>query len=480
MAEQYLPEETTIDIKELVRIFQKRRNLILAVFLGSVIIATVISFLIPKTYEAETTLRIKQSKGLANSLLADLPMGNTMATKQLMSTYAEILKSRTVVEKVISLTQAGQEKPLLYEEMLARISTLPIRDTELLKLTVQAKSPTEAQLIANTLVEVFIERMTNLVRSEQSMVRRFIGERLIEAKDDLDRSETALEAYKRNQQIIAPEEETRAIVEQLSTMNKLAAENHVELASAQARLENARLQIEKEKPEFIAENTIIQQYKSKLADLEVQLVSILQKYTDKHPDVISLRAAIAETKQRLNTEIARVINNEAPSMNPVHQGLLQSKIQSEAEIAAAKAQKDAINKIMTSKERDITTLPAKEQGLVRVSRDAMLAQEIYLMLAKRHEEARISEVMQPTDVQIIDTAIAPPADRPVKPNKKLNVMIAAFLGLFAGTGLAFILEYFNKTITSTDDVKNYLDLPVLGRIPEFENPERERGARRTS
>ena len=94
------------------------------------------------------------------------------------------------------------------------------------------------------------------------------------------------------------------------------------------------------------------------------------------------------------------------------------------------------------------------------------------MLAKRHEEARISEVMQPTDVQIIDTAVAPSPDRPIKPNKRLNVMIAAFLGLFVGVGLAFTLEYLNKTITTTEDVKNYLDLPVIGRIPEFDGSNR--------
>jgi len=154
-------------------------------------------------------------------------------------------------------------------------------------------------------------------------------------------------------------------------------------------------------------------------------------------------------------------------MNPIHQGLLQAKLQAEAEIAVGQARQAAIGRIVADVEREIAKLPAKEQGLVKVMRDVTVAQEIYIMLAKRHEEARISEVMQPTDVQVIDAAIAP--EKPIKPKILLNIAIAAVLGLFLGVGLAFLLEYMNKTIRTVDDVKYYLDLPVLGTIPDFDS-----------
>lgn len=89
------------------------------------------------------------------------------------------------------------------------------------------------------------------------------------------------------------------------------------------------------------------------------------------------------------------------------------------------------------------------------------------MLAKRHEEARISEVMQPTEVQVIDAATLP--EKPIKPRKALNTVIGAILGLFIGTGLAFALEFLNRTIRTADDVREYLDLPVLGSIPDFDS-----------
>jgi len=144
-------EETTLDLRDIYNILRKRRKLIGKCFLICVVLAVIISLIIPPTYEAETTLRIKQPKGLATSLFADIP-DSVGATKQLMSTYAEILKSRTVVEEVIKKTQADKEEPPKYEDMLKRITTTPVKDTEILNVKVTAKSPEEAELVAKTLV----------------------------------------------------------------------------------------------------------------------------------------------------------------------------------------------------------------------------------------------------------------------------------------------------------------------------------------
>ena len=458
-------EETTLDLRDIIKVLKKKRKLIAYTFMTFVVLATVISFIIPPTYEAEATLRIKQPKGLADSLLADLPTGNPMGTKQLMSTYAEILKSRTVVQEVIDRTQADEEDIPKYEDMLKRITTLPVKDTEILDIKVQGDTPEEARDVANTLVEVFLNRLTSLVRAQQSTVKAFIGQRLKESKIELEQAEAILEKYKQEQRIVDPSEEGKALLDKLAAIDKLAADNKVTMAASQASIASVQQQLGNEKIGAITDSPLIQQYKGKLADLEVQLVSLLQNYTDKHPQVVATKAAIAETQAKLKAELFRVASEDAASANPIHQGLLQTKIQAEASLAVANAQKQAIEQILTEGNKEITKLPAKEQGLVKVARDASVAQEIYIMLAKRHEEARISEVMEPTDVQIIDEAIAP--EKPIKPKKLLNIVIAAILGLVVGTGIAFFTEYFNKTIRTTEDVKQYLDLPVLGSIPDF-------------
>lgn len=460
-------EDGMLDLTDILKTIKKRCKLIVSIVCGVVMLAIIVSLLIPPTYEGETNLRIKQPKGLASSLLGDLPMENSGATKQLMSTYAEIIKSRTVVQAVIDATQSEKEEIPTYEEMLKRITTQPVKDTEILKVKVKAPTPQEAKIVTNLLLDTFNNRMINLVRSEQSNIREFIGERLKNSKKELEQAETVLGNYKREQNIVAPDAETKAMVNKFSTVDQLAAENTVAIAAAQARLGTVTEQLSLEKPGFIADSPLIQEYKSKLAELEVKMVGLAAKYTDKHPEVIATRAAITETKERLSREISLVISANAPSMNPIHQGLMQSKIQSEAEISARGAQKQAIQTILNRSQQELSKLPAKEQGLAKAMRDAAVNQEIYIMLAKRHEEARISEVMQPTDVQIIDVAIEP--DKPISPKKTVNVVIAAILGLFVGIATAFTQEYMNKTLKTAEDVQHHLNLPILGSIPDFDS-----------
>ncbi|MBM7869830.1 capsular polysaccharide biosynthesis protein [Clostridium pascui] len=67
-------------------------------------------------------------------------------------------------------------------------------------------------------------------------------------------------------------------------------------------------------------------------------------------------------------------------------------------------------------------------------------------------------------IEVLDRAKVP--EKPIKPKKAINVAIAFFLGLMVSVGLAFVLEYMDKTIKTEEDVERYLGLPVIGIIPK--------------
>ena len=115
----------------------------------------------------------------------------------------------------------------------------------------------------------------------------------------------------------------------------------------------------------------------------------------------------------------------------------------------------------------IGTLPSIEQGYLRVKRDADVAQEIYIMLAKRLEEAKVAEVMVSNEVQVVDTATLPEA--PVKPRKALTLALALLLGLMAGSGYVLAYEMFNRKLRTADDIQSYLGLTVLGTVPDIDS-----------
>lgn len=457
-------EKMVLDLHTIGKAIKNRYLLIGNIFLGTIIIALLINFLIPSTFEAEALLQVKQSKGLLSYSYSNDLMGASSNSK-LMSTYSEILKSRTVVQEVIDKTQWDKPQVPNYEDMLKRITMQPIKDTDILKIKATANSPAEAQVVANALVNSFIDRLTALARFEQIAVRDLILQRVVESRKELDRGEEALEKYKREQKILTPSDETQAMVQRMASMKTMLADNFVASAVASAKLSSAEGQLSQESPSIVADSPLTQLYKTKLAELEVELVSLSQTYGDKHPKVMTTRAVIEETRARLANEMAKVINSEVASLNPVHQGLLLTKMQNEAELAAGAAQKAAILQVMAESEKEVAKLPSKEQGISRLIRDVMVSQEIYVMLAKRYEEARISEVTQPTEVQVLDLAVEP--TMAISPRKTRNVIVGAILGLFLGLGIALFLEHSRRTIDNSAEAKEYLGLPVLGVIPDF-------------
>lgn len=96
--------------------------------------------------------------------------------------------------------------------------------------------------------------------------------------------------------------------------------------------------------------------------------------------------------------------------------------------------------------------------------DPALATAIVNKVADVFQE-KVVEVMQVENVKVIDRGEIP--DKPVKPNKKMNIAIAFVLGLMVGFGIAVLLDYLDNTIKTPDDVKKYTDLPVIGTIPVF-------------
>lgn len=153
-----------------------------------------------------------------------------------------------------------------------------------------------------------------------------------------------------------------------------------------------------------------------------------------------------------------------PSDNLVYQGLLADKFKSQAEIAVATSNLATVRQIEDSYAKDVEALSDVEKEYLALMRDGQVAREIYVMLAKRLEEAKVAEVSVSTEVQVVDSSTLP--EKPVSPKKARTLLIALLLGIFAGSGFVIARELMNRTIKTAEDVEKYLSLPVLGRVPD--------------
>lgn len=82
-------------------------------------------------------------------------------------------------------------------------------------------------------------------------------------------------------------------------------------------------------------------------------------------------------------------------------------------------------------------------------------------------QAEIKDIMNVDNVSVLAKAEIKENPTPVKPNPLLNIAIAIVVGLMAGVGLAFLLEYMDNTIKDEDDIDRLLELPILGSIQKI-------------
>ncbi|MBP2663811.1 MAG: lipopolysaccharide biosynthesis protein [Firmicutes bacterium] len=420
-----------LDLHGLISIVRRHRNWVYSSFCIAIILAIILN-LMPPTYETKVTIRIKPA---AKSMIdaGGATWQSEELARQKMYTYAELIKSRSVVEAAIGKLDPDEQASLRYETVIERITVRPLKDTEILNTFVLADSPQKAQNLANALAVAVNEMSLDIARAEGKETRIFIGDRLAEKKRELDEAGKALVDYKKNNRVVAITEQARAFVERQSILKKLDTENQLVLGAAYAKQKT---------PDIIVDTPVVQLYRNRLAEQEAELAGLSKSLTDEHPRVVNLKASIAENQKRLQTELIRIAIGE---------------------VSLGETQKTSLQRITSQEEKELAKLPATETQLARLMLDYSVAESTYTTLAKRYEEARISEIMESANMQVIDMAALP--EDPVKPKKVFNLCISAILGLFIGTMITFFVEYFYKTIDTVGDLQHYLAVPVIGVIP---------------
>ena len=464
-------QEYTIDLMEVAEIISENRKPIAKITSVFIALAILYLFTTSPVYESEALLRIKQQQGLSSSLLDAATGGSASMNNRQMSTYAEILKSRSVIVPVIEATEPQNKdgKYPGYAGYVGRITTAPFKDTDILSVKMKANDPGKAQKANQVLLAAFLQRMTDLSRVEQTATKNFLQNRTDAAKQDLDKAETALQDYKIENKILTPSDSSKLFLDRITLAEREAAANRIEMGTAQAKL-NAANSILDGEGQYAADSNVVRAYNSQLTKLESERISYLDKYTEKHPRMIELNDQIAELKAKIAEETRKVAALQAPSDNAVHQRLVASKFQSEGELIVAQQKAALLQEVIDQNNRDLEQLPTVEKGYVKVARDAQVAGELYIMLAKRLEESKVAEVMVPTNVQIVDEPTYPEA--PIAPRKGRTLALAALLGLLLSSAYTVVMELMNRTIRTEDDVKNYLALPVMGAIPDEESMSR--------
>ncbi|MFQ5677225.1 MAG: GumC family protein, partial [bacterium] len=479
-----------ITIHDYLALLYRSRWTIVLVFFLSVATALYYAFTTPPTYEASTTIMIDEKQGMGQNLF-DVSTLSKQRTQ--INNQVEILKSKALTQSVIErlmyspyrdslslIRNIGPEKSLADALIMFRgaITITPLRDTDLIKISVKAPTPFEAAFLTNSVAAAYQQMDRDFSQGEISQIVRFLDSQLERKEKELKNSEETLKSFLEQEKIASLNDEATQIVEQAAVFESLYKEALIDAEVKRKRLDHLKDQLGKSKSTLEAEiarvsSPLVLQLRQEMAEIERTIaVYLSQGVGESDPQVRRERQKLESIKKRLTEEIRKLVVDGLPANNPLAQAqdLVVKILEVETELAAISARAQELEKVVESYTNKLESLPDKNVQLARLERNRKVDENLYMMMREKYEESRITQAGQIGKVRILDKAQPPRS--PISPKKRLNFVIGIIVGLGLGVGVAFAREQLDTSVRRVEDLEA-LGLSVLGAIPKIETDGRD-------
>ena len=465
-----------ISLKDYINIVLRYKWLIIAVFIITVSLGLFYLSKAHKIYQASSTILIENK--MSNQVLFGMPN----QSKSDINNNIEILKSYPVMEiayeilkkdknfRALPISKLGKKQAVYY--LKGGVSIENKMNTDILTVNFTSENPLEAKLIADAIAEALKKLNTDYARLEFTSVREFLATQLEEAEMRLRSSEEELRLFKIENGISILSEETKKMIEVSSDLKSMLASAETDLTVAKNHLQFLLKELNQQDSLLVNVNAVLttptlNQLIQQIIQKQAQYLAFLAQpeYNEDHPQLKSLKREIDNSKKKLKEELKKIIKFKSSSSNP-----LDYRTELTLKISAAKIDKNiaeakvnSLNREIEKYDKKMLLLPDTELQLARLERNYKIDEKTYSRLNEKYEDAKIAEKSKIGNVRIIEKAIQPVS--PIKPKKKMILLVSIVLGLSIGIGLGLLLNSLDSKIRTYEDIKRYVNVPVLGTIP---------------
>ena len=442
-------QEESIDLGRLASIMWDRKKITGGIIAGCTAIAIATAFILPKQYESTTLVQTRSAgndisgmKAMAAAMGVNVGGSGSNASPL---NYIELMKSRTVLDPIIDNMDWDdpKKKPTAKDFAKKNLDIQNTKQTNLITVTAKGRTPEEAQMISHGVVDNFLAMQTDKNQQTQSLLVKFLNDRIENAKKESDEAAQKLADFSRENKIYSPDDQVKLAITQLDAYDKAVSDMQAQQKSAQAQYDVATQKLGEQKAGAkaynINDNSTVQSIRSQIVAKEVALTELRQRYTDQYPDVIAAQKQLNKLRQSLVTEVNNVVDSNAATLNTAQMELLKNQAVAQAQASAAAASEEAIKGKRAEKEKELGEFPDNAMTYMQLDRDAKIKQQIYTSLVNQCEQDKIQEAMESMDIQVIDPADLPDVDKPVAPKKKLIVAIGLVLGCLIAFGYSLVV-----------------------------------------
>jgi len=430
--------------REQIEVVIRRRWFLIAPLLVILSVALGASILIPGIYEAHATLRISDTS-MIEPIMANGEHGEGVdARTQVDALYKQITSWAKLLGLIDQFQFAGVRPSAAKMEAIAadlkKRIIVGMKDRDIVDISFQDTDPVLAQKVANSIAQEFINESAKTRKEQAKNAMSFINEQLKIYRQKLESSEKVFSVNKIDDELRMALDRKQLLESRLASMRTVLPGRVT-----------------------MGQNPAVSRLQTQLAELEMELAKLMVDAREEHPRVIALRKDIARVKDLLDSEIKKdTVRDGIAGSDPVYLQAEQELHQVSLQISYLQKRKNELRG-----EDDQDGSPVEAPGALETGQK--VDEDIYRMLLKQAESISVADRLQDTDkgsvFSIVEYARLPAG--PVKPNKIAIVFGGLCMGMLAGLGSVFLMEYLDRSFRTSDDAKKVLKMQFLGSISKI-------------
>ena len=328
------------------------------------------------------------------------------------------------------------------------LSVAPVRDTTMVKVSFETTEPKLAARVANAFTKAYIDDNLKQRVESSTEASQWLEQQLEKSQQHVMKSADTLQEYREKAGLTDLEgmqdiqsEQLKDRAADLSEARRVSSE----LESLYRRAERLQEMGQMDSIPEVLENPRIQRLRDEEQELERQIRTDTARYQGDYPGLDDSRINLQHVRDQIDKEQRKLVEG----------------FRTNYEIAEANQRR---------LQREVRQLEASVQELSRKQVEAK-ALERTVETNSQSYEAFLNQLMETRTrsadtvsmiARVIDAAV--PVSTPVKPNKKRMLMIGMLLALLGGVGIALMVDKFDNTLKSREDVQERLGVPVLGEL----------------
>jgi succinoglycan biosynthesis transport protein ExoP len=382
-----------------------------------------------------------------NGTAAPPPTPVTML-RDLETRLIKLIRPSSAVQPEPPKVDESSDESSLVSAFIGHVDVLPVRGSHLVDVTFTSQTPKFAATAANALVDEYVEQNLQVKLQSTGGMLDWLERELAGQQKKVEDSERALAQYRERENALSLDEKQNIVLSRLNQLNDAATRartTRVQKESLYNQVKSISAGTAPDAIPIIAQNQSVQNAKSKLTTLQADRVRLLDRYGEKHPQVVQVNNGLADAQRQYDLAVT---------------GAVQS---ARNEYEAAIIEERSLSQNLEGAKAEATDLNRKGIGYGVMEREAKSNREVYQSLLTREKELRVSANSRTNNVRVIDHAETPRA--PVTPGGRRTWLISIVAGLVLSVAVALGLDYMNDTIKTPEDVTRRLKLPFLGLVP---------------